>query len=435
MGSGASNSSQGGATTADIVKHVSALGPEYDHYKHRFIQNKTTGQVIMSMNEAEFYDYLDKIGILNHDHKKAISSHLKKKLSEGKSLPSISASTRTFAAYISYENGKNANGYDNFDIAKKIQGHLIGQGISVYVAEKDKNRELNRDFVTRNLDASKCLIVLLTAGYLAKTDDKHVDSNCRLEFEYGLEKYGSTHVLPVFLESTLMMDDAWICKQHNTKESFNLYRLSDGKAVEEQCLSLGARVKELVAISAANINKVTYSPVPSPRESVAASRQSSNHSQHDGGGSKRPVRGAPTKTPPNGATNIVSVGLLQKANSFTRSFINIIDHDNDVVALERDILKEFYKSCNGAQWRKAMNWCTNAPVSDWYGVVVDAQTQLVIEINLSDNNIDGLLPEGFNQLKSIEKIDLSNNKISGKLCVIHVYIYTISLPFLLPFTH
>ena len=39
--------------------------------------------------------------------------------------------------------------------------------------------------------------------------------------------------------------------------------------------------------------------------------------------------------------------------------------------LEREALIAFYKATNGANWTKNTNWCSDKPLSEWYGVSVD----------------------------------------------------------------
>jgi hypothetical protein len=39
-------------------------------------------------------------------------------------------------------------------------------------------------------------------------------------------------------------------------------------------------------------------------------------------------------------------------------------------SFERDILKELYILTGGDSWRRNDNWCSDAPLSEWYGLKV-----------------------------------------------------------------
>ena len=80
--------------------------------------------------------------------------------------------------------------------------------------------------------------------------------------------------------------------------------------------------------------------------------------------------------------------------------------------LEREALIAFYKATNGANWTKNTNWCSDKPLSEWYGVSVDAIGN-VISINLPSNNLSGGLPEELGDLFNLGNFDVSSNKLSG----------------------
>ncbi|MFI3261581.1 MAG: hypothetical protein R3Y26_01605 [Rikenellaceae bacterium] len=78
---------------------------------------------------------------------------------------------------------------------------------------------------------------------------------------------------------------------------------------------------------------------------------------------------------------------------------------------ERAILEQIYYATGGDNWTNNTNWCTDAPLSEWYGVYVDSQTGKVRYLNLSDNNLTGDCV--FNNLLQIKYIDICNNKINS----------------------
>ena len=59
---------------------------------------------------------------------------------------------------------------------------------------------------------------------------------------------------------------------------------------------------------------------------------------------------------------------------------------------ERTHLETLYEAMGGQNWRHTRNWLTDAPLEDWYGIVVDATTAKVTEINLHGNNLSGESP-------------------------------------------
>ena len=54
---------------------------------------------------------------------------------------------------------------------------------------------------------------------------------------------------------------------------------------------------------------------------------------------------------------------------------------------ERDALVALYRATGGDTWGKKQGWCTDAPLSEWYGVKVSDGR--VVELNLMQNNLQG----------------------------------------------
>ena len=54
---------------------------------------------------------------------------------------------------------------------------------------------------------------------------------------------------------------------------------------------------------------------------------------------------------------------------------------------ERDALVALYRATHGNSWGKKTGWCTDAPLSEWYGVKVSDDR--VVELCLCDNNLQG----------------------------------------------
>ena len=54
---------------------------------------------------------------------------------------------------------------------------------------------------------------------------------------------------------------------------------------------------------------------------------------------------------------------------------------------ERQILTDFYLSTNGHKWKNNKTWCSEEPLSQWYGVSVECGH--VVSLDLSNNGLEG----------------------------------------------
>ena len=87
-----------------------------------------------------------------------------------------------------------------------------------------------------------------------------------------------------------------------------------------------------------------------------------------------------------------------------------------ITTSEREALVDIYNSTKGHQWTWRTNWL-DPPGNEnlWHGVMVPPNTQHVIALTLTDNQLDGRLPPTLNQLSNLKEMDLSNNSIFGAL--------------------
>ena len=88
----------------------------------------------------------------------------------------------------------------------------------------------------------------------------------------------------------------------------------------------------------------------------------------------------------------------------------------DDEAHERDMLIVFYKSTNGDEWIRKDNWCSNEPISKWYGVETyyhqESKKNRVSSIALPNNNLTGAAY--LADLKGLYNLNiLSGNKIES----------------------
>lgn len=78
---------------------------------------------------------------------------------------------------------------------------------------------------------------------------------------------------------------------------------------------------------------------------------------------------------------------------------------------EREVLLELYHSTAGTEWR--IVWELSEPVSRWHGVGIE--NGRVVSLELSDNNLNGTLPDAIGELKYLRKLDLSYNSVKGRI--------------------
>ena len=59
-------------------------------------------------------------------------------------------------------------------------------------------------------------------------------------------------------------------------------------------------------------------------------------------------------------------------------------------AKERETLIEFYKATDGDNWKDNTNWCSDKPLSEWYGIGCDYSSGRVTSIVLNENKLNSL---------------------------------------------
>ena len=80
---------------------------------------------------------------------------------------------------------------------------------------------------------------------------------------------------------------------------------------------------------------------------------------------------------------------------------------------QRAVLTAFYQATGGDNWITNTNWCTDAPISTWYGI--REEMGLVINIDLQNNNLTGSLTPELAKLTGLTGLSLHGNKIGGTL--------------------
>ena len=77
--------------------------------------------------------------------------------------------------------------------------------------------------------------------------------------------------------------------------------------------------------------------------------------------------------------------------------------------IEKNALIDLYKSTNGENWNNS--WDLSTDVNTWHGVTVSNNS--VTKLNLSMNNLEGIIPSTIGNLNSLVKLNLGFNKLQG----------------------
>lgn len=75
----------------------------------------------------------------------------------------------------------------------------------------------------------------------------------------------------------------------------------------------------------------------------------------------------------------------------------------------RDALIKLYQSTNGDNWTYNDNWCSDLPVSEWYGVSINAKNQCTLSLN--NNNLIGVINQSFPEC--VVKLYCSSNQLTS----------------------
>lgn len=81
---------------------------------------------------------------------------------------------------------------------------------------------------------------------------------------------------------------------------------------------------------------------------------------------------------------------------------------------DRDALLAIYNALDGPHWTNNTNWCSDKPLSEWYGVSV-SDKGYVIFLELNGNGLSGVIPPEIGNLSQLEKLYLGVNAITGSI--------------------
>ena len=84
--------------------------------------------------------------------------------------------------------------------------------------------------------------------------------------------------------------------------------------------------------------------------------------------------------------------------------------ETPAIRADRSILTRLYESCGGSSWFRSTNWLTGMPLNQWWGVTTGDNGQ-VIRLHLRRNGLKGFLPQVLGNMRSLEELDLSGNRL------------------------
>lgn len=114
-----------------------------------------------------------------------------------------------------------------------------------------------------------------------------------------------------------------------------------------------------------------------------------------------------------GVSRETVVTLQNKDASLKLEYTISQNPSNDyLLALEREALIAIYNALDGDNWTYNDNWCSDKPVSEWYGIVTNDNGS-VIELNLYEIK-SGYIPDEIGALENLESLSCIDHNLSGK---------------------
>ncbi len=87
------------------------------------------------------------------------------------------------------------------------------------------------------------------------------------------------------------------------------------------------------------------------------------------------------------------------------------NHDYQLT-IEREALIAIYNALDGDHWTNKDNWCSDKPLSEWYGITTNTAGN-VYSIDLYDNNLSGQIPKEIGKLSYLTFLRFRNDEIKG----------------------
>jgi hypothetical protein len=120
------------------------------------------------------------------------------------SSESTSTSIKT-DCFLSHNWGENNK---NHIIVKKINIELRKRGLITWFDENQMDGNI-RFRMAEGIDNTKCVVVFITKEYRDKVNGIDMTDNCKYEFSYAMNQFGSQNMIPVILDTEMKDTKKW----------------------------------------------------------------------------------------------------------------------------------------------------------------------------------------------------------------------------------
>ena len=94
--------------------------------------------------------------------------------------------------------------------------------------------------------------------------------------------------------------------------------------------------------------------------------------------------------------------------------LSLTDTPSACAARDRPALEALYNTTGGPDWTNNTNWLSGRPLSEWHGVTVDSNG-CVMDLDLSNNQLTGMIPTELGNLAKLQRLNLSGNQLTGTI--------------------
>ncbi len=109
--------------------------------------------------------------------------------------------------------------------------------------------------------------------------------------------------------------------------------------------------------------------------------------------------------------------VIQTADGSFRLVYTVVQFAGPDIPTDRQraALIDLYNATGGDNWKNNTNWCSDKPLSEWYGVRISNDYGGIHSLTLNHNNLNGTLPASIRNLRGISYIYLNNNNLTGEI--------------------